>query len=1116
MVQSMTDIRRWLEQHGLGKHAELFAENEIDFEVLPELEESDLESMGLALGPRKKLLKAIRALEPSQSADSGGGAAPHAPPSSEAERRQLTVMFADLVGSTELSQRLDPEDIRDINRAYQDTATAVIEEYAGYVARYMGDGVLAYFGYPRAHENDAERALRAGLKLIDGVSRLETGVTLAVRVGVATGPVVVGDIVGQGAAQESTVVGETPNLAARLQGIAEPDTLVLSAATRHLVSGHFDLAELELQTLKGIEQPVQAYRALAVRDVSRFDAARERRLTPVVGRDEELTMLRRRWSLAAEGEGQAALLSGEAGVGKSRIVRALRDALADSSSNGIFCFCSPYDLNSAFQPVIEQLQRAIGNEPGLTAKQKLNALKRVLTDLRLDVAEIAPIFAELLSIPYQGSYPEPALTPEQLRLRTLDALVETVEAMAVQRPVLFVIEDVHWIDPSTQEFLTHLIERTRTHRVMIVITHRPEYQSPWTEYPHVTAIALNNLGRGASAAMVAEMTRGRELPQATVEEIIARADGVPLFIEEITAALGDAGYIATGDGSDMRAARRRGAGIPATLQDLLMERLDRLGSAKELAQHAAVIGRLFPLDLLRVISNRGEQSLEQDLARLVQSGLIYARGVTGSRYEFKHALVRDAAYQSLLKRERQRCHQSIATALLQGADDSPPFELLAHHFAEGGHADKAAQYWRQAGERALGSFAHVEAISDFRRALLAVEPLREDSERLRFELETHTLLGPSLMYVLGQGAPEVEQTYAHALALAEQLKDPQASFTCAWGMWRLQFARGDMRAGREYALKCEQASAGLTDPVAELGTAFALGANYLFDGDCAAAAPHLEKSTDLYRGMEDKSGLAVFGQDPGLSSLGYLAWARWTLGFPDAALAPCEEAVRLARRIGKPVLIAIATGFAGMTFSMRRDMSNLIECAEECLAICEQHEFRQWAAMSNIMLGYAYSHRGEHDRAIALAVSGLEEKVALQSYIACPWFCYLTAEAHLAAGRLDDALEVARSGIAYSARGGERFFEAENHRIQGVILAKDGGEDRQEIEAHYDRALQLARTQGAKSLELRSAVSIARFALDDGNRDAALASIRPVYDAFTEGFDTPDLQEARVLVEELS
>jgi predicted ATPase len=891
--------------------------------------------------------------------------------------------------------------------------------------------------------------------------------------------------------------------------------VVLSAATQHLVSGRFDLDALGPQTLTGIGQPVQAYRALAVRGVSRFDAARERRLTPVVGRDEELGMLLRRWRLAVEGEGQAVLLSGEAGVGKSRIVYALQDSLAKSLTNRILCYCSPYYQSSAFHPVIDQLERATRISSMQTPREKLNALENVLGELGLDVVEAARLFAELLSIPYEGIYPALDLTPEQLRLRTLDVLVETVEAMAAQEPVLFVVEDAHWIDPSTQDFLTHLIERVRTSRTLVVITHRPEYEPLWTDYSHVTALALNNLGRRDSATMVAEVTKGRRLPKSMVEEIIDRTDGVPLFIEEISVALSDSGFIAEGDRADATTGDPTTASIPATLQDFLMERLDRLGPAKEVAQYAAVIGRSFTFDLLTEVSDKNEQDLEQDLALLVQSGLIYGRRGVESNYDFKHALVRDAAYQSLLRRDRQGCHQRIATALM-AAGDNPPLEVIAHHFEEGGHPDKAAQYWRQAGERALGRFAHVEAISDLRRALATMESLPADSERFRFELEMQTLLGPSLMLVLGQGAPEVEQTYARALELGEQLNDSEAAFTSAWGMWRLQFARGDMKAGREFALKCQQVSARSTDPVANLGTAFALGATCLFSGDCSTAAPHLEDSIGLYRGMEDKSGLAAFGQDPGLSSLCYLAWARWSLGFVDQAVAPCEEAVQLARDIGKPVLIAVATGFAGLTYSMRRDIPRLTEYAEECLSICERHEFRQWAAMSNVALGYAYSHGNDHDRATALAEAGLNERAAIRSYIATPWFCYLAAETYVAAGRLREALEVARRGIAFSGRGAERFFEPENHRMQALILAKDPDARREEIEAHFNDALQLARSQKAKSFELRTAISFARFANQQGARDSALELLSPIYESFTEGFDTPDLKESKALLEELS
>jgi class 3 adenylate cyclase/predicted ATPase len=1113
MVYPMSDLRNWLEMHNLGALTGLLTENEVDLEILPELGDSDLASIGLALGPRKKLLKAIRTLVDTQDHDATSESALHPYPSGEAERRQLTVMFADLVGSTELSQQLDPEDLRDINRAYQETATVAIKRYSGFVARYMGDGLLAYFGYPLAHEDDAERALRAGLELIEAVTALQMGVPLAVRVGVATGPVVVGDIIGEGSAQESAVVGETPNLAARMQGIAAPNTLVLSEATRNLVTGRFEFDALGPQVLKGIAQPVPVYRALAIREVSRFDAPRERRLTPMVGRNEELRMILQRWGLAAEGEGQAVLLCGEAGIGKSRIVRALEDSIAKHSSNRIHFYCSPYHQSSAFHPAIGYLERTVGVGAEQTPKGKLSSLKSILSQLDIDFDNTSPIFAELLSIQLDDTLPDLVMSPEKLRLRILDALIDFVTALAAQKPTLFVVEDAHWIDQSTQDFLTYLIEQISARNVFVLITHRPEYESRWTTYSHVTAISLNNLGHQDSVAMVTEMTRERGLPKTMVDEIIARSDGVPLFIEEISAALSDAGFTTNGKTADLKTGNSLEAGIPVTLQDLLMERLDRMGPAKEVAQLAAVIGRSFSLELLKEVVVCSVNELEKSLSLLIESGLIYGGRGAGATFEFKHALVRDAAYQSLLKRERQISHRRIATILLGESRQNTPPELLAHHFEEGGQLDESARYWRQAGERALGRFAHVEAISAFTRSLAALDTLPEDDERRRFELETRTLLGPSLMFVLGQAAPEVEQTYARAITLGEQLKDPQASFTSAWGLWRLQFARGDMETGTKSAMKCQEIASSFPDPVANLGAAFALGATNVFSGECSPAVPHLENSIELYRAMEDKSPLAVFGQDPGLSSLCYLAWANWVLGCPDQAIIPCQEAIDLARNLGKPVFIAIASGFAGATYALRKDIPKLTECAQESLFLCEQNQFSQWAAMAKIMLGYAHSYEGEHDRAIELAKTGINEKEALHSYIAMPWFCSMAAEIFLAAGQLQEAQKMALKGIDYANRGGERFFEPENHRLLAVVLAKMPNQAREEVQSHLNNALAMARRQKAKSLELRVITSITQLASEPDDRRNGLKLLSSIYNSFSEGLSTFDLKLAKAYLE---
>lgn len=1116
MVYLMSDLRKWLEKHNIGALADVLIEHEVDLDILPELQDSDLANIGLALGPRKKLLRAIRTLGGTHEDNPISKSAHQMHTSGEPERRQLTVMFADLMGSTELSQQLDPEDLRDINLAYQDAATKAIQRYSGFVARYMGDGLLAYFGYPLAHEDDAERALRAGLKLIEAVKVLRTGVPLAVRIGVATGPVVVGDIIGEGSAQESAVIGETPNLAARLQSVAAPNTVVLSAATRRLVAGRFDFDALGPRVLKGIAQPVSVYRVLAIREVSRFDAAHNRRLTPMVGRSEELQLILQRWQLAVEGKGQAVLLCGEAGIGKSRIVRALEDSIPEHSSNRIHFYCSPYHRTSAFYPAARYLERTVGVKPEHTPAEKLYLLKSLLSRLNIDYDTAAPVFAELLSIQPDATASDLVLSPEALRHQILDALNGYVAARAARKPTLLVVEDTHWIDQSTQDFLSSLIEQIVARNVFVLVTYRPEFNSPWATNSHVISITVNNLGYSDSATMIAEMTREHGLPHGMVEEIIARTDGVPLFIEEISASLRDVRFTENGKSAETGASDTLAAGIPVTLQDLLMARLDRMGFAKQVAQLAAVIGRSFSLELLTKLSDCGMDVLEKSLSRLVESGLVYANIGTATTFEFKHTLIRDVAYQSLLKSERYKSHQRIANILLRDSRENISYELLAHHFEKGGQFDDSARYWRQAGQRALERFAHVEAISAFTRSLAALDRLPVDDARRRFELEIRTLLGPSLMFVQGQAATDVEQNYARAITLGEQLNDPRASFAPAWGLWRIQFARSDMNTARQSAMKCHQIASSVTDPVAKLGTAFAIGATSVFSGECFSSVHHLEKSIELYRAMVDKSPLNVFGQDPGLSSLCYLAWVKWMLGYPDQAIIPCREAIKLARKLGKPVFIVIACGFAGATYALRKDIAKSTRCAQEALTLCEANQFSQWAAMAKIFRSYAHSFDGENDRATDMARTAISEKEAQNSFIALPWFCAMAAEVFVAAGQLSEARKFALKGIDYANRGGERFFESENHRWLAEICARMPNPAEQEVQRHLNNALMIARRQRAKSLELRVAISITQLAGESDQRHIGLKLLSSIYDSFSEGFDTFDLKLAKSYLDSTS
>ena len=695
------DVGVWLRGLGLGQYEPAFRDNAVDEEVLPELGEGDLEKLGVLLGHRKKLLKAIAALsgrtvpmakpvpepQPGGTTASGSVAA-----SSEAERRQLTVMFVDLVGSTELSARLDPEDMGAVIRAYHECCAEVVRRWAGHVAKYMGDGVLAYFGWPQAHEDDAERAVRAGLELVENVAGLDTpaGEDLAARVGVATGVVMVGELIGEGASQEQAVVGETPNLAARLQSLVGPGTVVIAASTRRLLGGLFALNDLGPVRLKGFAEPLAAFRVEGEGGAEgRFEALHGHRIIPLVGREHELAILLERWSWAKEGDGQVVLLSGEPGIGKSRLLRALRERLTGERYTPLTHFCSPYHTNSALYPVIGLLERAAGFAPEDGAEQRLDRLEALLTRSTDRLHEAVPLVAALLSLPTGRRYPPLELGPQQLKQRTLAILVDQLAGLAAREPVLAMHEDVHWVDPTTLELLDLAIERVRSLPVLIVITYRPEFTPPWSGQAHVTTLPLNRLGRRQGAAIVERITNGKALPGEVLDQIVARTDGVPLFVEELTKTVLESGLLTdVGDRYEL-AGPLPPLAIPATLHDSLMARLDRLAPVKEVAQTAAVIGREFSHDLLAAVSPLFEVDLSAALDQLVQAELVFRRGMPpDTTYTFKHALIQDAAYQSLLKSKRQHLHAKIADALKDRFPDiaNTEPEVLAHHHTEAGTA----------------------------------------------------------------------------------------------------------------------------------------------------------------------------------------------------------------------------------------------------------------------------------------------------------------------------------------------------------------------------------------------------------------------------------------------
>jgi class 3 adenylate cyclase len=751
------EIGAWLRALGLGQYEQAFRDNAIDAEVLRELTGDDLKDLGVSLvGHRRKLLAAIAALRggaaSSSSPSSRAEPAPPVAPSPasrahKAERRHLTVMFVDLVGSTALASRLDPEEMREVIGAYQDTIAGEVLRFEGHVAKFMGDGVLAYFGWPRAHEDAAERAVRAGLAVTEAVARLRapTGSSLATRIGIATGLVVVGDLVGEAEAQEQAVVGETPNLAARLQALARPGDMLIAERTRRLVGSLFELEELPAAVLKGLPEPVSAYRVLGEGEAEgRFEAMHGTNLAPLVGRAHELGLLFDRWERAREGEGQAVLLAGEPGIGKSRLVSAVRERLAHEPHTPLSYFCSPFHQTSALHPVIAQLERAAGFARDDDPPRRLAKLEALLAQATADVAGTAPLLAELLSIPTEGRYPPLGLSPQRQKERTLEALLDQLAGLARHRPVLAVYEDVHWADPTTLELLDRAVDRAQALPLLVVVTFRPEFAPRWTGRGHVTLLTLSRLGRREGAVLVGRVAGGKALPAEVLEQIVAKTDGVPLFVEELTKAVLEAGLLREEGERYVLEGPLPPLAIPDTLQGSLLARLDRLGPMREVAQIGACIGRVFNHELLAAVAPLGDNELREALAQLCGAELIFCRGTPPeTTYAFKHALVQDAAYRSLLRGRRRQLHARIVEVLerdFPGTIEAEP-EVLAQHCAQARLVGKAVGYWLKAGELAIRRSASAEAIAQLKKGLELVVGLPDDLARAGLELELWTALG---------------------------------------------------------------------------------------------------------------------------------------------------------------------------------------------------------------------------------------------------------------------------------------------------------------------------------------------------------------------------------------
>ena len=1126
----MQQVAEWLGKLGLGQYAQRFAENDISFVILPDLSDQDLEKIGVAsLGHRRLLLRAIAELKivdkGTPTAASTASAPAASPKIDTAERRQVTVMFADLVGSTALSARMDPEDLREVISAYQKCVAETVGRLGGFVAKYMGDGVLIYFGYPEAHEDDAERAVRAGLELVAAVGGLKTHEPLQTRVGIATGLVVVGDLIGSGASQEQAIVGETPNLAARLQGVAEPDRVVIAESTRKLVGSLFELDDLGAQDIKGIATPVRAWAALRPASVeSRFDAFHASGLTELVGREEELEILLRRWSRAKNAEGQAVLLAGEAGIGKSRITAALLERLATEPHTRLRYFCSPQHTDSAFYPIISQMERAAGFAHNDSAKSKLDKLDGVLGQSSTPQQDAA-LLAEMLSLANDGRYSTLDLTPQQRRQKTLEALAAQLEALSQSNPVLMIFEDVHWIDPTTLEALGRAVDRIRTLGVLLIVSYRPEFEPPWIGRPHVTALSINRLGEREIAAMIDRVSGNKLLPPSIRQDIIERTDGIPLFVEEMTKAVLEAEI--EGEARQTAAAVPSPAlAVPASLHASLMARLDRLGSAKEIAQIGAAIGREFPHAVLAAVVRKPEAELVSTLDRLIAAGLLFRQGVPPhASYLFKHALVQDAAYGTLLREPRRALHARIAGTLesqfTEIAENQP--ELLARHYSEAGLIEKAAGLWGKAGQRSLERSALVEAAAQLTRALDQTATLPTTPALRRDQIKLQVALITPLMHLKGHAAPETKAAVERARSLIEQaealgepLDDPLLLFSVLFALWTANAVAFNGDVCRDLAAHFLALAEKQRTIIPLMVGHRIMGVSLTSTGAFAEGLAHYDQAIALYDPIEHRPLATRFSVDVGVGILCYRSWALWLLGRPDAALADVDHALKHARKIGQAATLMHALALTSSTHIFCGNYAAASALLNELVALADEKSALYWKAWGTVSQGWLLGLSGKASDAVQMITTGINAHRSTGATIYVPMYLSHLMRAYAEVGQFDDAWRCIEEAMRAVVKTKESLWEAEIHRIAGEIALISPELDAAPAEAHFERALVVARQQQAKSWELRAAMSLARLWRDQGKVCEARDLLASVYGWFTEGFDTRDPKEAKALLDFLS
>jgi class 3 adenylate cyclase/predicted ATPase len=1110
-----TRLRKWLGTIGLSKYAALLAEHRIDYETVVRLTEADLEKLGISIEDRKKIIQATARY---RSASKRGDLTPTSLQVTESdikpERRQLTILFCDLVGSTALSVRLDPEDLRNILSEFQKRCGNAIRRYDGHIARFLGDGVLAYFGYPMAHEDDAERAANAALDVVESISEMGALGRLEVRVGIATGMVVVGDLIGEGPAREFALVGEAPNLAARLQQLAQPNQILVAPHTSRLLGGLFELEDLGKFDVKGFGRQIQVQRLVKASAIgSRFEARHSSHLTPLVGRDRELALLNSRYKTAVQGNGQLVLISGEPGIGKSRLVMALRSGLAGQEYDLISLQCSSYHTSSAWYPLIRLLEDEAGIGRDTPPELRLERLERLLeTHLQKQSQSVVPLLAALLSIPTFGRYPNLELSPQQQKNRTFAALISLLEARVRRRPVLFVLEDVHWIDPSSMELLERLRDCMAGWRMLAILLFRPEFTLPWSEDPRVTMLTIDRLSHNQVMSMIASVAGTDVLGHDVANEIAAKTDGVPLFIEEMTKAVLEASPLADGGRA---AAQQSVFTVPDTLHDSLMARLDQLSSMKTVAQAAAAIGRQFSLDLLEAIVPLPQRDVRHAIHRLLASGLVFRDGPSRNRtYMFKHALVQDEAYASLLRDQRRALDVEIAETLCTKfatiADAAP--EIVAFHFTRAGRSQSGINYWQKAAKRAGERSAYLEAGTHLQSAidLLSDLPLTQDRDRL--ELQLQQALGSALAAGKGFGASETIHAFHRALELCGRLPNSPETFSVLNGMTSVYVVRGEYEQSRDLAEDLLTRARQQKDPTPMLMGHRALGMSLFLIGQLAVARDELCKSLELYDEGRHGPLALIFSQDFKVTALAYLALTRLLLGDVDGGVACGRDAVAHAEHLRHPHSVCYALAFLAGAFVLCRDPQAANEVANRVVAMSREYGFPLWLAGGQMMGGWALVEHGQIDGGVAEIRHSIH---ALESTGANVWVHfarYLLAHALGKAGQPKQALEAIDQILRQIASTRGRWYEPDLHRLKGDLLM-ELGENPSVAEACYERGILVAKRQGAWLWHLRAATRLGALWRSQGKVKEARALLSPLFAGSSNKNAVADLQDAKLVLE---